>query len=98
MSKYFSIATGATNPAQERAFKDAIKGKGWWHWLANYWLIKDQSETLTARPLRDLFKQACPGVNCMVLEIEPKTWSSMGIKKEGSGRDWLRGNWPPEGQ
>jgi hypothetical protein len=97
MTKYFSIATSAMSQPQQQALRDALKGYKWWHWLSNYWLVKDSSETLTAATVRDLFKAACPGGKCLVLDVEPKTWAATGIGKSTPGREWIKANWPPEG-
>lgn len=96
MANYFVISTDAMTSQAERAFADFIKSKAaWWHWLPNFWLVKDGKEQLTATIIRDKLSEIDSTRRCMVLQVEPITWSAM-TRKDKGGREmgeWVRNNW-----
>jgi hypothetical protein len=48
MAKRYVIGTANLTADQERAFLRYLNpiDVGWWHWLPNFWLIKDTSVIL----------------------------------------------------
>jgi hypothetical protein len=103
MTKRFVVATGALETSQAKALKDFIdvsNDVGWWHWLPNFWLIKDHRDkatAFTAYAIRVEIQRIAPGVNCLVMEInEDITWSGVGGKNPDgkSFFDWLKNTWP----
>jgi hypothetical protein len=98
MSKYFSIITDQLTDEQEREMGEKFRSFGWWHWLPNYWLIADLTETLSAVRIRDMIREINSSSECFVLEMTPITWASQGTSGgDERRRTWLRNNWPPEG-
>jgi len=95
MFRYFTVATDGLTDEQNRALAEAWKPYGWWHWLPNFWLIKDSTGVLSAHVLRDEILRVAPTTTAMVLEVEPKDWGGM-FPEVGPQRDWLRDHWPPE--
>lgn len=96
MTKYFSIATEGMTAPQERALADLWKGYGWWHGVANFWLLRDHTDTMTAATVRDAVRSVSPAVRVIVLDSDPTTWAGASITQ--ANRDWLKNYWPPEGR
>lgn len=101
MTRYFTLATDPMSAEEEKKFISKIPdGVGWWHWLPNYWLLKDPTETLEAKHLSDNIFEINQTVRCLALQVEPTSWSARS-RKDSKGRlmaDWLDSNWqrPPE--
>jgi hypothetical protein len=95
MTSYFTVATTTLTADQERELAQRWKLLPWWHWIPNFWLLKDPTGLATAASLRDTLVQVAPTARAMVVEMDPKTWAGM-FPETGDVRDWLRNNWPPE--
>ncbi len=96
MTKRFLIATDPLTSDEERRLKDALGKAGWWHWLPNFWLVKDSSDSLTPKKISDVIFEINNTVRCLVYEIEPVGWHAR-TKKDASGRsmtEWLFKSWP----
>ncbi len=95
MTKKFVISTDPLTAAETEALKDVIRPASWWHWLPNFWLVKDTKDELTAESIRDSIKRINTTARCVVLEVEPGTWAAL-TKKDAQGRDmgsWLKSTW-----
>jgi hypothetical protein len=94
MTKRFVIGTKTLSSEQEASLLSYIRksGAGWWHWLPNFWLIKDSKEKLTASDLID----ALDGAQGLVMEIpEDITWAGR-VSPNNAGKepfDWLKNVW-----
>lgn len=97
MKGRFVVSTDAMSEAEEKLFRAAITGMGgkWWHWLPNFWLIVDPTETIKPTDIRNSVKKINGNVRAMVIQVEPKGWS--GLTKPGpNGKgmvDWIRLHW-----
>lgn len=96
MAKYFVISTDPLSLEHTKALKEKLTNKiGWWHWLPNFWLVKDPHGTLKVEILRDYVKGVNPSARCFVGEVNPVTWAAL-TRKDPSGNDmadWLHKNW-----
>jgi len=102
MKKRFTIVLGDEVTAEHNlSFSNWLKAThprvGWWHRVANVWLLVDLGGGLTARSLRDGAMKSFPGVNCLVLEFSAdgaSTWSGFG-PNEGllDWFTWIKQNW-----
>ena len=95
MTKYFCVSTDLMSSEQTKALKEAIGKAGWWHWLPNFWLVKDTSGTLSVTSIRDAIYEISSKTRCVVLEVNPETWAAL-TKPDEQGRDmadWIRKNW-----
>lgn len=93
--RYFTVATTQLTDEQNAALVARWKGYPWWHYVANFWLIKDASGSLTASVLRDHVREVAPFAQAIVLEVRPTDWAGL-FPIEGPARDWLKNAWPPE--
>lgn len=97
MKKRFIVAVDSSTPEQEQAFREWIAGRGWWHWLNNFWLIADSSGEMTASEILDRVRGCYPNVDCVVLELRPDgtdTWAAFGPYSDKRNMfNWLRRNW-----
>lgn len=99
MTKHFVISTDEMTGAQEKALIKSLNPVSWWHWLPNFWLVKDSSDRLSVAIIRDLVHEINSTVRCIVLQVEPVTWAALS-REDSAGRDmtdWIRNNWkrPP---
>jgi len=96
MIKFFSVATSGMTADQDRALADFWRGRGWWHGVPGFWILKDTTGQKTAAQVRDEIRNIAPNAKCMVIDMgTPKTWA--GSRMTDSNRDWLRKYFPPEG-
>ncbi len=101
MSKQFVIAVDIDNPLQESMVTEYLKSKTgwWWHWIKNFWLTIDKTNTLTATQLRDDIKIRVPGNNILIIEVPVGSppWSGFGPNSETDKRanmfEWLHKEW-----
>ena len=98
MKKRFVVAVDSTTTEQATAVTQFFKDHSlaWWHWLANLWLVSDARGVLTAKSIRDELKNALPGVNTVVIEINENgdTWAGFGPRNDDKNMFiWLRNNW-----
>ncbi|MEB8063602.1 hypothetical protein [Citrobacter braakii] len=98
MRRKFAVALDSSTKEQNAQLKKFIEdnGLGWWHWIANFWLLTDQNGNLTARDIRDKLNELYPGVHCIVLSIDKDedTWSGFGPKgTEKNMFNWLKSTW-----
>ncbi|MBB4351022.1 hypothetical protein [Aliirhizobium cellulosilyticum] len=96
MTKYFSIATEGMTAAEEKTLAEAWRSYGWWHGIANFWLLRDHTEKMTAASIRDTIRSVAPTARVMVLDVEPATWAGSSLNQ--ANREWLKSYWPPEGK
>lgn len=96
MTKYFSIAIEGLSPDEERKLAESWRGYGWWHGVANFWLLRDHTDGMTAASIRDNIRIISTNARVMVIEAQPTTWAGSSMTQ--SNRDWLTSYWPPEGK
>lgn len=95
MTKRFIVATDPLTPDQEKIFHQKLLPAGWWHWLPNFWLIRDNTDSLTAASIRDSLRNINGSARCLVLEVDPITWAAL-TKKDQHGRgmaQWITDHW-----
>lgn len=96
MSRYFTIMAIGLTDEQEKQLGKIWSEYPWWHWIANYWLLKDIGGNLTAPILRDQIKEIAPNAMTMIMEAKPTNWA--GAFPSDKRREWLRNHWPPEAE
>ena len=85
MNKRFILCVNSSTPEQSKAFTEHLrrKGVGWWHWLANTWLIVDSTGNLTAAEIRNDAMEIFPGVYNFATELQgDDTWAGFGPNGE----------------
>ena len=95
MTKYFVISTDPLEPAQVEELKNSLVGGAWWHWLPNFWLVRNNNGNLTAAHIRNEIRKINDTARAVVLEVTPVTWAAL-TKPNASGRemsDWIKENW-----
>lgn len=97
MKRRFIISTETLSPDKEAKLKTEIGSVIWWHWLPNTWLIIDTSDTVSVSSLRDAVRRVSTSTECLVLEVDHKSWSAL-TRKTVNGRlsDWVKKNWADE--
>ena len=99
MIRHFVILVDSEITVQQRnALTQRFKSlaSAWWHWIDNAWLILDKNDQLTCRSLRNIVTATAPGVNTLVLQITPTTWSGFGPSNPQSNMfTWLSDTWNP---
>lgn len=96
MIRFYVVGIEALTRQQERAFiawaHDA-KGLGWWHWISNFWLLVGHQE-VTCSDIRDELLRLAPGMDCLVLEVNPVTWAGFGPKTTVHDMfKWIKSTW-----
>ncbi len=96
MTKYFTIATDPLSAEEETKVKELFAGDAtWWHWLPNYWLVRDNSDKLTVNSLMNSIQSINSTARAMILEVSPKTWAAL-TRPNAQGKDmgaWIRNHW-----
>lgn len=98
MKKRFIVALNPSPVEGDIKFKTFLSsmGVGWWHWLADTWLVSDASGKLTAAVIRDKVQEIYPSIHCIVLEFgeNEDTWAGFGPNSEKKNMfQWLRESW-----
>jgi len=96
MSKFFTIATDPLSAEEEKKVKELfVPGTIWWHWLPNFWLVKDNADHLNASNLISSIKSINSTARAVVLEVDPVTWSAL-TRPNAQGKNmsaWITSNW-----
>jgi hypothetical protein len=95
VTKRFMVSTEVMTAEEEKKIKEIFSGAGWWHWLPNVWLVRDGNEKLTASKIAEEFGKINSSAQCLVLEVDKKTWSARS-KPDPNGRklsDWIKETW-----
>lgn len=98
MTKRIVVALSSATKEQDKAFIEYLKDQqiGWWHWVANFWLLVDHSGKETAEHLNLELEKIYPQVIRLVLERHGKDAHWSGFGPDGKERDmskWLIKNW-----
>jgi len=72
MKHRFVVAVDGMTSEEEKRFIAWIQenGLGWWHWIANFWLLTSHRDSITAELIRDTLNDIARGKYKLVLEIE----------------------------
>jgi hypothetical protein len=73
----------------------ATLGAPYWHWIANFWLMRTRNETVTAQEIARKLDELDATRN-LVMEIsEDKDWHGFGHKNSKGKNmfEWLKGTW-----
>jgi hypothetical protein len=98
VTKRFVIATDPMTADEEKAFRKALGNMAWWHWLPNFWLVKDRFDRLNVFEIRDAVRGVNSTLRCLVLEVDHKTWAAL-TRPDAQGRDmaeWIKSTWIAE--
>lgn len=92
----FSVAVERMSKEEQQAFVKFCRSKklGWWHWIENFWLIVDNTDTLSVAEIRDKIREITGGTPCVVLAVrEAGSWAGTKRKNKDNMFDWVRKNW-----
>lgn len=90
MSKFIVCTSNATAEQQNAITRLlASKDVGYWHWIADTWIVKDSTDSLKASSLRDEIRAVSNGCSVLVMKAEVNTWAGYGKKNMFK---WLREN------
>lgn len=96
MTRKFVLATDPLTAEQEKSLADKLSPAVYWHWLPNFWLIVDKSETLTASAINKFIAEITDrSRRCLVTQVEAQRWAAQ-TRKDDKGNDmadWIRRNW-----
>jgi hypothetical protein len=96
MRRFVVAAEGLTKEGQNSLVEFFRERKlGWWHYIDNFWLVYDRTDTLTSDELRDTIVKFRPSGNpVFVMQIgKPITWHGQKPKAKEKMFDWIKGNW-----
>ena len=97
MKKRFIVVTNRTTAEQDKAFQESLPpGFAWWHWLGETWLLVDNTGFRSASELRDIARDAFPGIYCLVIEVSESgdRWAGFGPSSgEKNMFAWIRDYW-----
>jgi hypothetical protein len=100
MKRYIAAVEGMTKDHENR-FLDYIRTNkwGWWHRVANVWLIIDWSETASAEQIRNflLSLNINGAVGIVVPVADGNSWSGLGPKTTLKQTfQWVHDHWTPQ--
>lgn len=94
MKRRFIVAVQGLKQEQETDFVAYLRKErlGWWHWIANTWLVTTKREDITAADLRDTLREIASPNRCIVIEVTGASrWS--GTRDDKDMFDWIRSTW-----
>src|SRR4051794_11513335 len=96
MTSYFVIATERLSAAEEKKLAETFaEDVEWWHWLPNFWLVKDPQDKLRVSILRNAIRRINQSKQFLVLAIDPHEWACVtaGDPESRPMLSWLRKMW-----
>lgn len=96
MTRRFIVATDPLTSEQVQQLKTRLGGCGWWHWLPNFWLVKDSADAITVTMIRDWIHSINGDARALVMQVEETTWAAL-VKPGANGKsmsEWLKNTWP----
>jgi hypothetical protein len=96
--KYFVVALSPINEVQSKLITAQFTGKAWWHWIDNFWLVVDSSDTASCASIRDELHKIVPTARKIVLAVDPikDGWAGAGPRTPQDMFEWVIGHWPKE--
>lgn len=94
MKHYVLVANNPTIIQQNAIFNRVIENNySYWHWISNVWLLADNNFYPTdVETLRDKIRDAAPGLNFTVFEVQPMNWAGWSDQRWA---EWLNQFWKP---
>lgn len=95
MSRFFILTTDALTTEQEQQVVQIATQFSWWHWMPNFWLFKDHSDTATVEAIRDQFGKVAPMSRCMIFQVNPVLWAGR-VRPDAQGNkmeEWVNSHW-----
>lgn len=95
MSRKFVIATTRLSAEESEAISRLFDGRcSWWHWIDDFWLVVDPSDSLTANSITDEIRSVAPKAQIFVAQVNNLLWSGYGPSTEERNMfSWLRRIW-----
>lgn len=93
MKHFVVVAQNPTVVQQNAMMKNVIEGNyAYWHWISNVWLLADINfySQDNVGTLRDKIREAAPGLNFTVFEVQPTSWAGFSDVKWA---EWLNQFW-----
>lgn len=94
--KFFAITTAASSTDAQRNSITALFNNAqrfaFWHWTADFWIIKTVDDTITSIWLRDQITHTAPGAHFAVFGIDPRQ-DDWAMYAPTSWSEWLTTNW-----
>jgi hypothetical protein len=93
MTRRYAVAVEGMTKQQEEEFIAYLREERmpWWHWIENVWLLVDRRDTITASAIRDKLRDIAHPHRCLVMQVEPKSWS--GVRDDEKMFNWLKLVW-----
>ncbi|ADU11997.1 hypothetical protein [Asticcacaulis excentricus] len=96
MAKFFVLSTDQLTAQQITQLKNKLgKVIGWWHWLPNFWLIKDPKDEMQVGQLTQYISEINPMARCIAMEVDPVNWAAR-ARNDSNGKSmtaWIEGEW-----
>ena len=96
--KFFVLAAEEASQAQRNAITNYLNGNGFgfWHWIADFWIVQSSNNDLKAASLRDTIRELVPGLAFHVFGVRPieGEWAGMGDPRSA---EWSKKQWKDEG-
>jgi hypothetical protein len=98
MKKRFIVSVDNSSIEQQKVFMEYINKNnlGFWHYLANTWLLTDSRGVLACSELRDVVRDTFFNEHNLVIEISSTgdTWAGFGPKNDTENMfTWIKKNW-----
>jgi hypothetical protein len=97
MKKRFLVAAeGLTKEAEGKMVEYFREKKlGWWHHVANFWLLTDASNTVTAEEIRDKIQSLrTAGSPILVMQVDKhRGWAGTFPNAKPDMFKWVRETW-----
>jgi hypothetical protein len=96
MKRRFVLLARHPLTAQQNLITAFIKNSGWgfWHWCSDGWLITTHANLgLDPGILRDKIREVVPGLQVLVVQVEPATGSGWAVYGPTAWGEWLRETW-----
>lgn len=93
--KRFIIAVDRVTPEQINVFTKLLQSSncGWWHWMANLWLVVDPNDSATAVSWRDKLNALLSSQSARVFVTEIVGALAWAGTVPAKAHGWLQQNW-----
>ena len=92
--KFFVLAAQGASEDQRNAITKYLRdgGYGFWHWLADFWIIQTTIPNLSAADFRTAIAKFVPGLSFTLFGVRPinNDWAGFGDPRSSA---WLDENW-----
>jgi len=94
--KLYVVGVTGLSKEEERLFIEFVQehGMGWWHHMANFWLVADPHEKSSVKKMRDFLMGLQTSKRALVMEVQPDAnWGGFAGKADLKKMfEWLHKN------